>query len=165
MQALRLYQKIIRLLAGGCLLVGFVGCSSFPQQDPLARLFSEDAPIIVGASTLEAYRVTLEELPLTKDLLSQGPKTAQAAHVRLGSPNVELTDFEVAVLAYLIEKKEWTPALSTLEDYLLRNAENPRLFWSPYFLVRTLLLLKGIPDTGYGYQEYSSHMIIKALKP
>ena len=126
-------------------------------------LDAETIPIGVNASTLASYRMTLEVEPQVVALLRLGIVSAEAAEARLALGPSRISDQTAAVSAYLMERFQYTGGIPTLENYLQADPGNFEHFYGPEFAVRTLMVLKGIPDPTGGLKEYDQAGIQRAI--
>lgn len=114
------------------------------------------------ASTLAAFRVALDTNPNVQRLV-QLRSGAPAAHERMNRGVAAAGDKMAAVCSYVIEKRVYRPAIPALEAYLRSSPGLRHHSWGPYFAVRALLVLKGIPDATDGYQSYDDATIRRAI--
>jgi hypothetical protein len=136
--------------------------------DIMSPIESGVVPVGGGAaSSVAAYRLTLDESPRIAELLRLGVGAADHASERLKVASTlagaQIPDDALAVYAYIIEKMRCEPARTNLESYLLSNPGKRHHLWAPSFAVRALLVLKGKPDATAGYEVYSDADVVRAL--
>ena len=130
--------------------------SANDKLDELERDFS------LPASTISAYRVGLDSLDEIQNLVRL-EKAPEVALQRLSRDVTATSDEMVAVLAYVIEKRNHRPAIPTLEAYLKSNPGDRGHRWGGTFATRALIKLKNIPDGSGGYENYDDAMINEAI--
>lgn len=141
------------------------GCAS-PHSQALGLMEDiqrEDEWFAQGSSSLAAIRLTVEQLPEVKGLLRLGRPAALLAMKRFETPSVPNADHALACYAYIIEWNRLTEATPVLENFLRSHPGRRHFVWSPHFVVRALLVLKGIPDPTGGYDAYSASDYRRAM--
>ncbi len=152
------------------LFVAFVifvhGCAGGAPRDSaeLANTTIDELErtLSIPASTISAYRVGLDSLDEVQGLVRL-EKAPEAALQRLNRDVTTMSDEMVAVLAYVIEKRNHHEAIPTLEAYLKSNPGDRGHVWGATFAVRALIKLKDIPDGSGGYRVYDDQMINEAI--
>ncbi len=121
-----------------------------------------------GASNVATFRISLDTSPFVSELLKFGKDIASFASDRMAfaatPAGADVSDDSLAIYAYIIEKTNYKPATKNLEKYLYSNPGERHHFWAPYIVVRSLLVLKGLPDPSEGYKVYSDTDLFRALK-
>lgn len=141
------------------------GCASPRSQalDLMRDIEREQEWFAHGSSSLAAVRLTIEELPEVKALLRLGRPAALLAAERFQTTDLRNGDHALACYAYVIEWNRLVEATPVLEGFLRSHPGRRHFVWSPHFVVRALLVLKGIPDSTGGYDAYSASDYRRAM--
>ncbi len=131
--------------------------------ETLHAIDSEQLLLAQSASSLRAFRKTIESSVEVTELVKQGAISAQISADRLSAHCRNFSDTSAAIYAFVLEKNTHPDAISVLENYLLNDFEECGHTFGFNFAVRTLLVLKKLPDSGEGYNEYSPDSVKRAL--
>ncbi len=156
----------IAVAAMGLVLMSMVGCDSDVRvaqiMDPIE---SGDTRIGGAASSIAAFRTTLDESARVAELLRLGEQASEYATRRLAAAasGTAMSDESVAIYAYIVEKHNYDAARDHLRAYLMSGPAIQHHFLGPQFVIRTLLVLAGQPDPTAGYKFYSDVDVVRAI--
>src|SRR5437870_9787680 len=102
--------------------------------------------------SIAGLRVALDEYEPVQKLIHLGSQGGEVALARFAQGNLKNADEALAAYAYVIEKTKYVPAKKELEHFMLSSPGRKGYTSSPDFVVRALLVLKGLRDDTRGYR-------------
>ncbi len=155
-----------RLAALLLCLVAAQGCCSADRdrtREVLDDVQSERLVFGDAASTVGVLRRSLEALPESTELTALGDCAGEEASARIGLGPAGVSDATATLCAFVVERTAYGPALETLRSFLLSNPGTSGHVWSSDFVVRALLVLRGLPDPTEGRERYDEATVRLAL--
>jgi hypothetical protein len=158
-------RSLAALLLALCLVTAQGCCSADRKRtrEVLDDVQSERLVFGDAASTVGVMRRSLEGLPEANEVTALGDCAGEEAAARLGLGLAQVSDATATLCAFVVERTAYGPALETLRSFLLSNPGTSGHVWSSDFVVRALLVLRGLPDPTGGRARYDEATVRLAL--